>query len=161
MPRRKLNYREGDLVRLPLEEGRQAVGLLARIDQTGGCLGYFYLGNPPLDRLDPGKADLVKIFGDLGLLEGRWKVLGPYPGFRRQDWPLPEFAHQDPVNGAWYLRSHDEQTLHFTTERRVRAEEAEGHFRDGLAGAVALERLLAKLAEKKAPRRRAPLTPAA
>jgi hypothetical protein len=41
MARRKLNYREGDWVAVPVWEGGWVPGIAARVDGRGGVLGYF------------------------------------------------------------------------------------------------------------------------
>jgi hypothetical protein len=42
MGSQKINYREGDWFAVPLRDGGYAVGLVARMDNRGGVLGYFF-----------------------------------------------------------------------------------------------------------------------
>jgi hypothetical protein len=160
MARRKLPYTEGDVVRLPIGESGQsgrAVAVLARVNGRRGILGYFYLGNPDLTRFRAEDADVVALAGDLGLRTGAWQVLGPLPGFRRQDWPLPEFSRQDRISGVYRLIKYEEDSLAEVSERRVSAKEAARHPHDGIAGDVAVQIRLDQVAQAQAaaPLRRA------
>src|SRR4051812_7304936 len=94
---------EGDLFGVPLEGGGYGVGLVARSNQEGVVVGYFFgerfLHTPDaseLATLDLGDAVLVKTFGDLGLLRSEWPVIGQLPGWRREDWPMPAFGRRSP-----------------------------------------------------------------
>jgi hypothetical protein len=76
MARNKINYREGDWFAVPLRDGDYAVGVVARVDGSGGVLGYFFGPRraevPSLlevENLDPDQALRVLRFGDLGLIE--------------------------------------------------------------------------------------------
>lgn len=103
MPRLKLTYREGDIFRLPLDGGHQAVGVVARADGRGGLLAYLYFvaGLPHIEGARPEEAVLIAHVGDLALMgsgdqrvgrgEIRWPVVGHLADFTRAAWPVPCF----------------------------------------------------------------------
>jgi hypothetical protein len=151
MGRKKINYREGDCFVIPLRGGGFARGVVARLDGRGTVLGYFY--GPKLtseycaaitDDLVPQNAQLVKMFGDLGLLDGAWHVVGRIVAWRREEWPLPIFQYKYDDTGETVLRHYDDQTLEFCREEKVKAEMVENYPTDGLYGYGAIEIRLAK-----------------
>ena len=79
----KLTYLEGSAFLVPLPSGGYARGVVARTAPKGKILlGYFF--GPPLDQgadprlesLNAKDAILCVRFGDLGLIEGHWPILG-------------------------------------------------------------------------------------
>jgi hypothetical protein len=50
-----------------------------------------------LDDLNPDRALLRVIFGDLGLINGEWRVLGNVADWDRSKWPMPDFVRRDPL----------------------------------------------------------------
>jgi hypothetical protein len=95
------NYREGDWFAIPLRGGGFAAGIVARSmpDDGGINLGYFFGPSrddvPHLSELAPLKpsdAVLVRRFGDLGLIEGSWPVIGRTAEWDRSLWPIPRFG---------------------------------------------------------------------
>lgn len=64
MPRRKLNYGEGDWLAVPVRDGGLAVGVVARMDGKGGVVGYFF---------GPRRND-VPALEDVDELELSWRV---------------------------------------------------------------------------------------
>ena len=104
-----LPYREGDWIAVPLRDGTGfGVGRIARIAPGGGVLvGYFFAqrfaGRPNAERLGHLRAADAVLrcrFGDLGLLEGEWHVLGGADNWRRDEWPLPTFARKHPSGSS-------------------------------------------------------------
>lgn len=94
----KTSYREGDVFAVPLEDGGYGIGLVARA--TGGwVLGYFFdrihVELPDLDALllERDSAIAVERFGDDGLLNGTWPILGRIPAWNREAWPMPWFVN--------------------------------------------------------------------
>jgi hypothetical protein len=95
-------YAEGDWFAVPLRSGGYAVGVIARLSNSRGAntaLGYFFAPRidplPKLDqveRLKPADSILVRRFGDLGLHNGTWPIVGHSSQWRREDWPVPVFA---------------------------------------------------------------------
>lgn len=153
MPRKKLPYQPGDLFAVPLVCGGFAVGLAARMDGRGTVLGYFF--RPRRDD-QPTSNDLatlraadsidVALFGDLGLIEGRWPVIGQLPAWRSEDWPVPSFGRIDAVSGkrAWRARYRDPD-LKLLSDEEIGVREARMLPKDGLMGAGAVERWLSHL----------------
>jgi hypothetical protein len=129
---------------IPLPGG-YALGVAARLAPRGGVLGYFFFCSHGL-RAE--SADAIGMFGDPYLLDGTWPVLGHLPDWDRSKWPVPSFAHQDVVSGAWFLRFYDDK-LRFVDEKRTTAEAAAKHPEDGDMGCEAARRWLAKLAPER------------
>lgn len=113
MPRRKVNYKEGDWIALPLvRRGGWGLGLVARC-KAPAILGYFF---GPRRSEPPTMADTVGLMhrdaivigdvGDLGLLNGEWLVIGQQPNWNRGDWPMPLFTNED--GPRLYLCTYDE-----------------------------------------------------
>jgi hypothetical protein len=114
---------EGDVFLVPLRNGGFARGVLARYHAPLG-LGYFFgpkIASPvetSLAQLHPGDELLVGRFGDLGLLNGEWKVIGSVRPWVRTEWPLPAFGRviedgqEPPAMISWY----DDDTLKFVRE---------------------------------------------
>jgi hypothetical protein len=152
MPRRKLHYKEGDWFAVPLDGGGYALGLIARMGRSCVALfGYFfgprYCDVPTLADAAPLRpADAIHRlrFSDLRLLKGDWPVLGSLPGWDRQQWPVPSFAHRDLVSGRPCIRTFDENSMTFLTERAAREEEIVGLPDDANAGALAVVKKLSR-----------------
>jgi hypothetical protein len=86
-----IEYGEGDLFAVPLEQGGFGLCLVARrrAEAEGCTLGYFFgprIKQPPslenLPALEPQNAYLVGWFGDLGIIDGTWTPVGRLPGWR-------------------------------------------------------------------------------
>ena len=158
-----IRYREGQWFAVPLRDGGYAIGIIARgAYKTRGGLGYFFGPRhdaPPdeeaVQRLEPADAILIKRFGDLGIIEGRWPLIASSRTFRREDWPLPKFARLDAVNSTrGWLVEYDYDIEgggegRILRQSRRTAEELEGSPRDGFSGAGAIEITLSKLLSKK------------
>ena len=153
MPRKKLPYKEGDWFAVPLRSTGYAIGLIARTNCKGIGIGYFF--GPKSDSVPslglanakaPSDALLVAKFGDLGLLEGRWKVLGRLQSWKRQDWPIPVFVRTDLISGVYHKVVYSEDNL--LTEIELlpcSAKEASELPKDGTSGDGAVELKLTKL----------------
>lgn len=100
---KKLPYREGAAFAVPLPDGGFALGIVARMAPNGKCLlGYFFgprqdTPNFDLGSLSADAAVLVGRFGDLHLIDGKWKIVGQVPDWDRSRWPLPLFLWRDPL----------------------------------------------------------------
>ena len=166
MVRRKINYKEGDCFSVPLrvgedyaptgERGGYARGVVVRMDGRGGVFGCFFgpkvkrIGQVRVDGdLIPDNAVYSTIFGDLGLLEEKWNIIGSIPDWSRDKWPMPQvFLHHDFVDEEiGFLRVYDEDTLDFVGEQKVSLSEidADIHPRDGDDGYGAVEIVLTRL----------------
>jgi hypothetical protein len=153
--KKKLPYKEGDWFAVPLRKGGCGVGVVARCDGKGTVLGYFFgpkrrrlpeLGD--LSDLEPGRADLIEMFGDLGLLKGEWKVLGSLPNWDRAKWLVPRFARTESILGLTELIEYSEDTLQEVRSIRCSPEKARQYPEDGLAGYGAVEIRLTKLLDR-------------
>ena len=154
MPRRKLNYQEGDWIAVPLEQGGYCVGVIARCDRKGAILGYFFgpriFEIPDISELSNFKASeaiLIRDFGDLGLLDYGWPVIGKLDDWNSEQWPVPDFGYIDvvpPIRGFRRVYGRGIGEL-CTEEIQVSIEEAESLPQDGLSGYLALVYGLDKL----------------
>lgn len=138
---------EGDLFAVPLPVGGYGVGLAARV-RAAIVLGYFFARRrdhvpAPAEAAD----DVVWIhmFGDLGIHEGRWPVLGRLPDWNREDWPVPAFGHRQALTGRLLRRDYGEDIDSLPRETRVTEEEFAGLPEDGLGGAGFVELRLTRL----------------
>lgn len=117
-------------------------------------MGYFfgprYGRQPELDSVvDKRPADTVLIakFGDLGLVTGKWPVLGRSPVWDRLDWPAPVFGRRDLIDAdkAWRVQyREDDLTMPLRVEL-VSPHDIRSLPSDGLWGAGAIEDYLNKL----------------
>ncbi|MFK4087705.1 Imm26 family immunity protein [Kribbella sp. NPDC020789] len=105
--------REGEYFAIPLPSGGYGVGLAARVGSRGVVLGYFSPARhgsiPALAdaTFSPGQAIWIKLFGDLGIADGEWVVIGYDEKWNPVDWPLPDFAHHEEITGRCYRLSFD------------------------------------------------------
>jgi hypothetical protein len=97
-------YSEGSVFLVPLRSGGYVHGVVARAASHGRVLlGYFF--GPRLESadsvvpadLDPENAILRVRFGDLGLLNGEWPIVGQVQKWNRAQWPMPDFVRRDPL----------------------------------------------------------------
>lgn len=144
MARRKLPYALGSLFRVPLTGGA-ATGVVARLDGAGQVLAYFFLGAEGAPSKE--RAVLVGLVGDLGLLSGRWPLLGGLQGFAPADWPVPRFRSFDPLRQRWELREYTE-TLQLTRPSVAAADEVALLPEDGLMGEESARETLQELLDK-------------
>lgn len=152
-------YAEGDWFGVPLDGGGWAVGLLARSPRGDpGGLGYFFGPRAEelpklaeLERLRPAEAVLIRIFGDIGLLDGTWPVIGRVLGWEREEWPMPVFVYKDPLlEDTWWRRFYDPDDpggLWVRQERIGPGGPVDGPY-DGASGSRALEIRLSRLLPK-------------
>ena len=107
----KQKYTEGTWFSIPLESGKFAVGVVARKTPRRGrvLFGYFFgparIKKPVLSDLsDYRPTDAVGkwIFGDLGLINGRWPIIGEFDGWDRTNWAMPVFVRNDPLAKTSY-----------------------------------------------------------
>lgn len=138
MTARKSKF-EGKVVAVPLQDGRFALGVVAR-HHSHAVVGYFfpetYAQKPSLEGLSLLRAEdaaLVFRFANTPLSSGRWHVLGELPGWDRAQWPVPLFR-------AWWnkdvprppeLQPYDEVTLVALDRVFTTPEEWELHPEDG------------------------------
>lgn len=152
MPKRKsLIYRNGTCFAVPLRSGGFATGVVARSNQKGIVFGYFFgprlldVRNAKLSELHPARAVYVGKFGDLGILNGEWPILGTILGWSAGDWPMPPLIRMDKaVNRAWVCE-YDDRTFACISENEVDPERVAEFVADGTMGYGAMEIRLTKL----------------
>ncbi|HET7406962.1 MAG TPA: immunity 26/phosphotriesterase HocA family protein [Mycobacteriales bacterium] len=150
MPR--INYREGDWFAVPLREGGYAVGVVARANPKAALLGYFFgprRDEPPtlddLRDLKPQDAVVVGKFGHLGLVQGKWPILGRHDDWDRTDWPMPVFVRYEELTGrSFRVFYDDDDPAKMLREEQVTPGTAEHGPRDGLMGAGFVEKVLTR-----------------
>ena len=102
MKNSKRKFPEGTWFAVPLRDGGFCRGLIARTNGTGIAFGYFFGPKkatieelPKVSALNPNDAILIGQFGDLGLLNGEWKVIDKNTHWDRTAWPIPQFIRVD------------------------------------------------------------------
>jgi len=150
----KLPYREGDWFAVPLPSGGFALGLVARATRRGKILlGYFFgprSGSIPdpkvIESLKPSAAVLVARFGDLGLIEGEWPILGMQVAWTRAEWPVPSFVNYDSLSGRfWRTEYADDDPNRLVSRTPIAEEEAQEFQRDIVSGYVSVATKLDEL----------------
>jgi hypothetical protein len=110
--------------------------------------GYFFgprlTSSAPVDlvSLRPEEAVLSMMFGDLGLYNRTWNVVGELAPWDRANWPMPKFQFKDPlINGRWAVRTYDEDDISKLPQEESIWRDA-GLPEDGHAGARYIEEAL-------------------
>jgi hypothetical protein len=113
------SFSEGTVFAVPLRTGGLATGVLGRAGSSGILFGFFFGPRrkqlPRLESLGdltPVDAVLIGRFGDLGLRNGRWPVLGTLPNWDRSRWPMPAFARRELITGATFCVIYDDADQH-------------------------------------------------
>jgi len=149
--KKKQLYKEGDWFAVPLREGGYAVGLIVR---SGGVLfGYFFgpkrekiPGLSEFQALTPENAIFVGQFGDLGLLKGKWPIIGHSESWDRRIWPMLPLVRRDAVSGeARLIKYSDDDPIQEISETPCDLFEIRNYPEDGLWGSGAVEIRLTKL----------------
>ena len=90
---------EGTWFAVPLRPRGYAVGVVARTSGTGAMVGYFFgktWDRPPNVEEVRGlkREDAIRVlqFGDLGLVDGSWPIIGCDDRWQRGEWPIPEYV---------------------------------------------------------------------
>ena len=147
-------YQEGDWFAIPIEDGEYAVGLIARMKNgrgTKSIFGYFFGPRrnkiPKLDELTEllpeHNIDMCR-FGDLGLHEGSWPVIGRFNDWDRSKWPMPPFLRTQLVSGITFKVTYDDTDPGSRiSETECDPKEASKYPKDGLSGSGAVEKYLA------------------
>jgi hypothetical protein len=148
-------YREGDWFAVPLRGGGFAAGFIARAmpRKEGVLLGYFFGPKrdtvPTLDEissLSASDAALVERFGDLGILDGTWPLVGHTDRWDRDAWLTPTFGRSEELTGrAFKVIYDDTDPNRVLREERIDPSELATLPKDGLSGAGAVERILTRL----------------
>ena len=151
---KKLPYGEGDVFCVPLGDGMFSLGVIARMAKQGKVLlGYFFTtvfrqcpNVETMPSLRAEEAARVIRFGDLGLLNGEWTVIGRLPEWQRDEWPMPAFIMRPPLtNSASLTYNSDEDPNRIS--RIVKCDpNSEGYATDSVYGYGAVEILLRQAA---------------
>jgi hypothetical protein len=148
-----LSLREGTWFAVPLRGGGYAVGRIARYAPREGIMLAYFFGPkreriPTLEEvesLQPRQAIEVMRTTDLGLVEGRWIVLGDSACWEREAWPIPPFIRRDEIGHvAWRVVYSDEVPNEVVSEELI-PYETTGLGPDGLYGHLAAEVRLSQL----------------
>lgn len=151
---KKLNYKEGNLFSIPLKPDGFAIGLVARAMPRGPIiLAYFfskkYSAIPELKdlvSLTPTDAIKVLMVGDLGLMNGEWKIIGELPNWNKSTWKFPNFVRREEFSGRiWLVTYSDDNPNLVLSEKKVTEEDVKNLERDSLFGYGAVEKVLSKL----------------
>lgn len=145
-------YREGTWFAVPLRGGGYAVGVAARLNGRGCVFGYFFgpmrseiPSVSTLKNLHSDNAILVTQFGDLGLIEGEWPIIGDSESWDRKTWPMPSFVRVTEPDHVAFVTTYSENTLEPIKERKCALSEVANYPYDSLSGAGAVEIRLTKL----------------
>jgi hypothetical protein len=147
-----LPYSESSVFLVPLRNGGYARGVVARASPEGkGVLGYFFGprlssgGDAEWGDLDPAEAILCVRFGDLGLINGEWPILGKVLNWNRSMWPMPDFVRRDPLGRLRpvLVRYSDDDPMRIEAEYSI--EDDSGMLLDSASGYGAVEIKLTKL----------------
>lgn len=146
---KKASYNEGDWLSVPLNNGGYALGLIARRNRRsskilfGYFFGQFFHDLPSLDdaqRLSACDAILICMFGDLGLYDGTWKVIGRLSHWERSSWPMPAFVRVQAISGTCYKVIYDENDPRRVISETVCDPSEVGKYPDdGLSGRGAVQ----------------------
>ena len=155
---KKKSYTTGTWFGVPLRAGGYARGVVARVGNGGILFGYFF--GPKLDSLSEGVPASVypedRIhwgqFGHLGLVKGKWPLLGVDTNWENENWPMPSMVRVDEHAGIAFMSQYDD-SISFISEERCDPSLVDSHPYDALMGAGAVEiRLTKLLAMQGAPR---------
>jgi len=149
---KKLPYEEGSWFLVPMGKNAFVPGLIARMAPEGKVLLGYFFGKvfreiPSVKAMDQfQEKDAVKIhrFGDLGLINGEWPILGRLPLWNRNDWPMPAFMQVEPIsNRVWKIEYPDENPG--GKPRRTRITGSSSNLpKDGMGGYKYIEEILQK-----------------
>ncbi|SEC06121.1 RHS repeat-associated core domain-containing protein [Amycolatopsis tolypomycina] len=151
----KQKYVEGDWVAVPLVGGGYALGVIARTTKKSQSTLFGYFFGPKRETL-PSLSDAeglrredalwTSVFGDVGLYDGSWVVLGRLADWDRDAWRMPAFVHRDSLVGLFSLVEYPgDDPGERPSRRRITEEEARGLPESGSAGSGFVEQRLTKL----------------
>jgi hypothetical protein len=146
----KRQYGESTVFAVPLGGDAFALGVVARRAPRGRILYGFFFGPklcsiPKLAELPPlrsSEAVYHTIFGDLGLHNGTWPIIGNLQRWKREDWGMPVFYRRDAFSNQLYeVQYSDLDPAKLLSERPVSDIPGQAT-NDGLAGAGFVEEKL-------------------
>lgn len=154
--KRRIKYREGDWISIPLAPRHFGLGRIARA-REGFLVCYLFRvtfestpGLADVPRFRPGEALTVIRVGDLGFSAGEWVSIRcdrDAWARERSEWPIPAFGTILPILDMPVRREYDpdDPSDMRPRETRISHEECERLPPDGLFGHVALEIRFARL----------------
>lgn len=147
---KKLPYGLGTRFWIPLRNGGFARGLVVRMNGEGVIFAYFFAPKSSstedwdgVGSIELAKAVLCGRVGDLGLLNGEWKIESELANWKAEDWPIPQLSRRD-SEGQILICTYNDR-LQFQSERVGSAAELERLPRDVLMGYGSAEIKLTKL----------------
>jgi len=147
---KKLPYREGSWFAVPLRERGYAIGVIARVAPGGRIILAYLFGSkfatiPAVEDVARFRSeDAIRCLriGDLGLMNGRWVVIGDSMNWERRAWPMPAFVRRDDLSrSAWRSIYSDSDPSRLEGEESV-PYEISGLERDVLYGYGAVELIM-------------------
>lgn len=120
-----LDLQEGAVFLVPLPTSGYGVGVLVRTNKKGQAFGFFFgpcvenAGQVVIENLKPANVMLMCRFGDYGLFNGRWPIIGHIKDWKINRWDLPKF-----------VRPHDYENLKYLTEYNDRLQAVSEHVVD-------------------------------
>ncbi|RWM98211.1 MAG: hypothetical protein EOR84_11365 [Mesorhizobium sp.] len=153
---KRLNYQEGTWFLVPLRSGGYAVGLVGRMAPKGRIILAYFFGPrldsvPTLDEIrgfQPKDSVRCLRVGDLGLVNGDWRILGRSPDWDGSHWPVPQFVRRDELSKrSWLVTYSDLDPSVVEKEEPFRSDQVLE--RDALYGYGAVELLLTKVIETR------------
>lgn len=145
-------YSEGDWFCVPLRSHGYGLGLVARASPSGILLGYFFnvktnaVPTPrDFDSLTSADAVLIARFGDSGLNQGDWLIIGRDPEWDRMQWPVPVFTRHEQLTGRTFEIFYGEDPQVVVGQQLLPPGSPDNGPRDSLFGAGAVEKALTRL----------------
>ena len=147
-----LPYSEGTVFLVPLRNGGFARGVVARASNEGKAIfGYFFgprlssMSAELIEEIHPSSAIMRIMFGDLGLINGEWKIIGTVPNWDRAEWRMPDFVRKDLLGRRKPILVHYSDDDPLTVEAEYLIDDDSGYEVDSLSGYGAVEIKLTKL----------------
>lgn len=147
---RKHGYQLGSRFWVPLRDGGFARGLVVRMSEKGVIFAYFF--GPKVSDINdwdlagpatPESFILRGQVGDLGLINGEWKLEEPLQNWTKESWPMPPLVRQT-SDGQVLVSTYDDR-VHCLSERVGNEEDLKKFPRDVLMGYGSAEVKLTRL----------------
>ncbi|MBZ9722125.1 MULTISPECIES: Imm26 family immunity protein [unclassified Mesorhizobium] len=148
----KLPYREGTLFAVPLRRGGYVIGLVARSAPRGRII-LVYLFGPKRSEI-PNLKDISTLqrkdairclrVGDLGLINGDWRIIGELDAWRKEDWPMPRFVDKNDLSKKVFISTYADSDPSELERHDPAPLDIVGLEPDGLHGYGAVELLMTK-----------------
>lgn len=79
-----------------------------------------------LQRLTPADATLVGKFGHLGIVQGRWSLIGRLNDWDRANWPMPAHIRNEELTGRSFLVWYDDDNQNHVIREDLNPTRADG-----------------------------------